>query len=217
MTPQDPCTIEYKGKLYDINSWGSHQLYGDMRPFGEAGPFHIEDHGMVMDSVSSACWSGYITHYLVDNGQLFLEDVTIMGQKENKLLFGVDPTPVDEKYKNRSFDYIYRGVHQPIDYSGKLKIGSGSERIGFHYTENYDYEFLEFHELLFKRGKLIEDIDKSEENRIKRNGLKEDIYSNLASKVNYSVEDVRECVEEMNKNGKIHYWQLSEYLKKKEK
>ena len=65
MTAQIPDIVTYRGQQYSVAG-----IQG-------AGLFKPEDHGLVAQAFSTACWRGFHCEYSVEDAALFLEQVSI--------------------------------------------------------------------------------------------------------------------------------------------
>jgi hypothetical protein len=125
------------------------------------GLFDPRDHGIVTHAVSSACWRGFVNTYEVSEDRLWLVHLTIgFHGREAPVVFGVKP----EHEKGDLPHYGYAGLKRPVDFTGGFLLGRDFVRemyvhMGFH--PGYAYRIVK--EILFDEGRVLEQIDRSDE------------------------------------------------------
>lgn len=150
MTAQASDQITYKGDCYAIAG-----VKGE-------GLFDPEEFGIKPQGVCTACYRGFLCVYKVDEHQLVLDSLFINSETPFPPLFGIEP-----KAKGRRsivFAAEYEGLHHPIAYSGGLLAADEFIRelyvhMGFHPPWKYRV----IHELIFQKGQLVEEHDRSDQ------------------------------------------------------
>jgi hypothetical protein len=166
MTAQISDVVGYRGKPHSIAG------------INGSGLFDPAEHGIQPVMISTACWRGYRCTYEVD-GSLFLTKVDIgLGEGDRALaergegprLFGhlplryPDEDPTDLERLGASSDFYYGGLREVMPFTGGLLLGHGFIRelyvhMGFHPA----WKFREVHEVLFERGRVAKEADRSAE------------------------------------------------------
>jgi hypothetical protein len=134
-----------------------------------SGLFEPQAHGLMPMGFSTACWRGFVCTYAVADGALTLEELQLgMGAEEvedvkagrGPELFGQRP-----KYVAKAFvgPVVYSGLRGPVPFSGGLLLAEGFIRelyvhMGFHPA----WKYREVHELIFEKGRLVEEMDCSQ-------------------------------------------------------
>jgi hypothetical protein len=176
MTAQISDVVVYRGKPHFIAGVNGEGL------------FDPAQQGVRPIPLSSACWRGYHCTYEITDGSLVLATVNIGFSKEDRAaakrgegptLFGqvprrytvrgVSPNPTtgDVEGGGESWefsDFRYEGLGEVMPFSGGLLLGDDFVRdlyvhMGFHPA----WKFRTVHELLFERGTLVRETDRSTE------------------------------------------------------
>jgi hypothetical protein len=173
MTAQISDQVVYHGK--------PHSLAG----INGSGLFDPSEHGIRPVMISTACWRGYHCTYEVADGSLLLtavniglgeEDASAAERGEGPRLFGkvphrytihgecMDLSTGEMQTSWRSSDFRCDGLRELVPFTGGLLLGDGFlpelyVHMGFHPA----WKFREVHELLFERGKVIQEADRSAE------------------------------------------------------
>ena len=156
MSAQIPETVILDGRPFDLcGAKGENRL------------FDPNDHGVTPISLTSDCWRGYMSTYLVEHGMLFLDGIEI----------GLDPRDPtghdhlilselfgDLKLNGKSTPGHYENLEYPIAFTGGLLLGRGfiSEtfvHMGFHPV----YGFRDVVELVLNEGQVVMQVDRSHE------------------------------------------------------
>jgi hypothetical protein len=118
-------------------------------------------------AISTACWRGYVAHYSILGGELFLTSLQIGLPQDAAVraeagggpeFFGVSPT------SNGFPGFLYEGFQSPIAFTGSLLLAARFIRelyvhIGFHPAWKYEC----VREIIFEAGRVTEDHDRSTE------------------------------------------------------
>lgn len=112
--------------------------------------------------LETACYKGYICHYLIDGDFLFLTDLFIHANVYNPIN-GVMPIGY-KKTQSHTWDYEHYVFENNIfKYTGRLLLVSNCKDKELDGFIRDPYQYREFLELTFIEGELLETIDKSEE------------------------------------------------------
>ena len=156
MAAQIPETVVLDGRPYDLCGVKGENLLFDPR-----------NHGVTPISLTSDCWRGYMSTYLVMEGMLYLDEIEIG-------LDPRDPTGRDHlllselfgelKLNGKSTPGHYENLEYPITFTGGLLLGQGfiSEtyaRMGFLPV----YGFRHVVELALNEGQVVSGVDRSRE------------------------------------------------------
>jgi hypothetical protein len=171
MTAQISDKFRYRGK--------PHALAG----VNGSGLFEPSQQGIKEFGWSSACWRGFHCSYEVADGALFLTQVNLgLGEEdgasaargEGPKLFGKVPRRYtihghrtniatgEVKTHWESFDFVVDGLREVVPFTGGLLLGDDFIRemyvhMGFHPA----YKFRVVYELMFDKGRLTEEHDRS--------------------------------------------------------
>ena len=156
MAAQIPETVILDGRPYDLCEAKGENLLFDPR-----------DHGVTPISLTSDCWRGYMSTYLVVDGTLYLDEIEIG-------LDPRDPTGRDHLRLSELFGNLkrngsstpghYESLEYPIAFTGGLLLGRGFinetyARMGFHPA----YGFRHVVELALNEGQVVLAVDRSRE------------------------------------------------------
>ena len=178
MTAQIPDIVTYRGQQYSVAGVQGRGL------------FKPEDHGLVAQALSTACWRGFHCAYSVEDEALFLDQVNIGLSEED---FSGAAQVFGRAFESYTFeatrrekgssvpvtvvahDKRVRGLHQPTRFSGGLLLGREFIRemyvhMGFHPA----HKFRVVHELIFEDGNLQKAFDRSEKMANFRNSMTSD-------------------------------------------
>jgi hypothetical protein len=167
MTAQIPDIVTYCGQQYSVAGVDG------------TGLFKPENHGLVPQALSTACWRGFHCEYAVQDTALLLEQVNI-GLSDKDFASGAQI--FGRAFESYSFeakkfekgvwvpvtvvahDKRVQGLYQPMCFTGGLLLGREFIRemyvhMGFHPA----HKFRVVHELIFENGNLQEAFDRSEE------------------------------------------------------
>lgn len=126
-------------------------------------PFDPKDYGIVPFPRCTACHRGYWCCYTAADNQFVLDDLFINTQDDiYPSICGITATVEDNRamYMNH---HIYRGLHIPIDYTGKLLVGRNA--IPTYYVDgifNDPWKYKDLKELAFENGLLVDMIEQSD-------------------------------------------------------
>jgi hypothetical protein len=173
MTAQISDVVVYRGKPHTIAGVNG------------SGLFDPSDHSIQPIMISTACWRGYHCTYEVAEGSLLLTKLNIglgeadratAGRGEGPKLFGQVPRRYtvhghstnlrtgEVKTAWESSDFVCDGLRELVPFSGGLLLGDGFIRelyvhMGFHPA----WKFREVHELIFEKGKVVKEADRTAE------------------------------------------------------
>ena len=99
------------------------------------------EHGYKPQAMSTACWRGYVCEYEVARGRLLLKNLRVNDEDKG---------------------YLNERIYFPLDYSGKILIGSNLDGMYSFTGFQESYGFEEVIELSFKEGVLVYRKDYSE-------------------------------------------------------
>ncbi len=135
-----------------------------------SGLFEPASIGVNTVMMSTACWRGYIAHYSILDGELFLTRLQIglpheegfapMRARGRRSLAWQAHYPADEF----PIGFNYEGFQEPIPFTGGLLLAEGFIRelyvhMGFHPA----WKYKTVREVIFDAGRLTEDYDRSAE------------------------------------------------------
>ena len=126
-------------------------------------PFDPKDYGIVPFPRCTACHRGYWCCYTAVDNQFVLDDLFINTQDDiYPSICGITATVEDNRamYMNH---HIYRRLHIPIDYTGKLLVGRNA--IPTYYVDgifNDPWKYKDLKELIFENGLLVDMIEQSD-------------------------------------------------------
>jgi hypothetical protein len=151
------------------------------------GLFDPSEQGVQLAMISTACWRGYHCTYEVADGSLLLKRVNLgLGEKDRVLaeqgegpkLFGQvprryvehgyrivhDAAGTTEERSWESSDFIVDGLREPVPFTGGLLLGAGFiEELYVHMGFHPGWKFRKVHELIFDKGRVVEETDRSDE------------------------------------------------------
>jgi len=130
-----------------------------------SGLFEPASVGIKPVATSTACWRGYVAHYSILDGELFLTSLDIGLSPQDGIraragkgpeLFGVLPTAA--LYSG----FTYKGFKAPVAFTGGLLLADDFipelyVHMGFHPA----WKYKNVREVIFDKGRLAEDIDRS--------------------------------------------------------
>lgn len=119
-----------------------------------------QDFGMVPEAFSTANWRGFVSEYAIRDGQLYLVKMTVsVSDHKYRPINGVEPSEED-----LALGSTYENVNLPLKFSGKFRLGRDFiEEFYVHMGFQKPSAFREVHDLQFKDGKLIKELDRSSE------------------------------------------------------
>jgi len=156
MAAQIPETVVLDGRPYDLCGVK-----------GENRLFNPQDHGVTPIALTSECWRGYMSTYLVADGMLYLDEIEIG-------LDPRDPTGHDHLLLSELFGELrlngfstpghYENLGYPIALTGGLLLGRGFIDepyvcMGFHPA----FTFRHVVELALNDGQVVTGVDRSRE------------------------------------------------------
>lgn len=124
--------------------------------------------GMSTVPLHTACWRGFYCLYQIEDGRLYLEELTLRTHEDRYVpIDGVLPAP--DEYGR----YIYRALRHPVDFSGKLLLAAGFieelyVHMGFQGPSSYETVI----ELTLEQGLVTASRDRSEEMAAVRQAFK---------------------------------------------
>jgi hypothetical protein len=105
--------------------------------------------------MNTACWRGYVAHYSILDGELFLTSLEI-ALDDYPPLFGVSPTPATYG------GYLYRGFQSPVSFTGSLLLADGFIDELFETNETHPpWKYERVREVIFDGGRALEEYDRS--------------------------------------------------------
>lgn len=156
MTAQVPDQFTYRHKEY--------QLAG----LNGQGLFDPQDHNMRLTAPHTACWRGFTAHYAVQDRQLRLKGLKVHAPEVDTLPLLLYGAPLqlfedgDDICENMGFDGMYQDCPDPVPFTGGLLLADGFiaelyVHMGFHPA----WKYREVHELVFEKGNLVKETDRS--------------------------------------------------------
>lgn len=137
-------------------------------------PFNPKDCGMYTLPLSSACWRGHWCVYKIQDGSLYLDQLTIKTMNDKyPVLNGVSA----EDY---GYEAVYEKLGLPVSYSGKI-LG-GADFITDYYIHmgfQRPYAYRKLIEFTFEDGKLVSTADHSDI----AEKIRKEIEQNLRSRI----------------------------------
>ncbi|MBN1338864.1 MAG: hypothetical protein JXA03_06035 [Bacteroidales bacterium] len=155
MTGQHSDTFLHKGEVFSLIGYEG------------CGLVHPRRYGMVPEMIHTACYRGYYATYEITESALLLRKLTLREKDGNYCAIGgVDPEIEDHQA-------IYSGLNEVVNYSGKLRLAKGLigelyVHMGFQKATAYKTVL----DITFRRGKVIEIKDRSEEMKKNRGEFK---------------------------------------------
>ena len=144
-----------------------------------AGLFDPEAHGIKPVALSSACWRGYVAHYSVIEGELFLTrfnlglsdaDTALALEGKGPELFGVRPRR--ERVRHSSCGFLYDDFQWPIPFTGGLLLADRFiQELYVHMGFHPAWKFRQVREVIFNQGRVMEDHDRSQDMKSLRDEL----------------------------------------------
>jgi hypothetical protein len=150
-----------------------------------SGLFDPAGHGITPVTISTACWRGYHCTYEVADGTLLLtklnvglggEDRAAAERGEGPKLFGKVPHRYtirghsknlrtgEVKTSWESSDFLYEGLMEVVPFSGGLLLGADFIReLYVHMGYHPAWKYREVHELIFDKGRVVKEADRSAE------------------------------------------------------
>ncbi|MEW6736813.1 MAG: hypothetical protein AB1489_36330 [Acidobacteriota bacterium] len=156
MTAQISDTIKFDGKDYNIAGVKGNGL------------FNPHEHGLSVEMISTACWRGYYCSYKVNNEELYLQDVSVGLDEDNKRLLAKKSGPYLfgklPKHNKEAWCYDFLDLNWKVPFNGGILAGLGFVRelyvhMGFHPA----WKYRSVVELIFEEGVLLETLDRSTE------------------------------------------------------
>jgi hypothetical protein len=149
MTAQFPDQVQYNDHSYSIAGQN-----------GEP-PFAPEKFNLKPVGTCTACWRGYVCHYVIRDNVLYLDQLYLSTMGHPQILLNVVPQQDPEKIK--IFDAYYEGITYKTHFTGGLLLGDDFinelyVHMGFHPA----WKFRNVYELIFEDGHLIQEHDRSE-------------------------------------------------------
>jgi hypothetical protein len=161
MTTQASTNIHFNNKDFIIIRTSGNNLFNPRE-------FQLDPVGRI-----TACWEGFLPHYLLENDLLFMDSLEINLTPYEAYSHGsVIRTPAPEidgctarvlyEEKYYAFEYHYENLRMLINFTGGLVIGV--DLIGNPEKEenHIPWIYRRVYELIFENGKLISSIDASE-------------------------------------------------------
>jgi hypothetical protein len=154
MTAQASDSVIYRDEPFSLVGWEGPAL------------FEPAQYGLQPVSISTGNWLGYLCAYVIGDGWLKLDRVTLglsaeaqqaIACGEALALFGVSPVPGDGGYSAE-----YRGLDHVIPYSGVLTLGADFVwdmyvHMGYHPP----WKYRRVYDLKFEAGRLVSEVDRS--------------------------------------------------------
>jgi hypothetical protein len=158
MTAQFDDTVHFRG-----NDYGLAGISG-------GGLFEPTEHGLRPTASCSACWRGFVCGYLVDDNQLWLNNLSINLRPPLPTILNTPPSP--PKAEHVLFSGEYKNIRHKLPFSGGLLIARDFVQelyvhMGFHPAWKYRTVF----ELLIHEGQVLEIHDRSQAMRELRERL----------------------------------------------
>jgi hypothetical protein len=144
MTAQINDTFLFHGETFNVAAIKGERL---LRP---------QDFGMTPIMLHTACWRGYYCTYVLDQGELYLAEMTMREKDENYLPVG----GVDHKMINKQA--VYNGLRVRMPFTGRMLLGKDFIRemyvhMGFQRPIGYQTVF----EVGLKDGIILFEADRS--------------------------------------------------------
>lgn len=134
------------------------------------GLFDPAHHGFEAVSRDTGCWRGYVCTYAIDEGHCVLADLSInhgrwQGRSYQRLKapdFGGRTAQARGADDYERFDLNYTNLALPVAFDGNLLVARDFIRelymhMGFHPA----WKFRSVHELAFRQGRLVAQVDAS--------------------------------------------------------
>jgi hypothetical protein len=154
MTRQFPDEVRYQDRQYAITAVDG------------TGLFDPGTHGIQPGPLSTACYRGFVSSYLIEDDRLVL-DALELGRDEDPPvlheLFGVTPRLADETAIHRTA-ICYERLAAPVEFTGRLLLGAEYLHLGYlnmGFLPAWLYEWVQ--ELTFDGGQLTAAYDRSAE------------------------------------------------------
>ena len=149
----------------------------------------------------TACYRGYVATYSVVNDRLVIANLDVnlieegdksFSRQEGPPINGIRPTGTEKEFD--LFNNYYQGINYHLEYSGGILIADGFisnlyVHMGFHPAWKYEYVI----ELIFEKGRLAGELDRSEEMVEMRN--KVDHLKGYSSESGPTRDEIRRFVE----------------------
>lgn len=146
------------------------------------GLFDPRDHGMRLTAPHTACWRGFNAHYAVQDRQLRLKGLRVHASEVDTLPLLLYGAPLqlfdddDDIFHHMGFDGTYQDCPDPVPFTGGLLLADGFiEDLYVHMGFHPAWKYHEVHELVFEKGNLVKENDRSvqaAELRARQTGLK---------------------------------------------
>ena len=154
MTAQASDRVLYRDEQFSLVGWEGAAL------------FDPAAHGLQPVAISTGNWLGYLCGYVVSEGWLKLDRVTLglsaeaqeaMARGDAPALFGVKPVPGEGGYSAE-----YGGLDHVVPYSGVLTLGADFVwdmyvHMGYHPP----WKYRRVYDLKFEAGRLVGEVDRS--------------------------------------------------------
>jgi hypothetical protein len=173
MTAQISYVVVYRGKPHCIAG------------INGKGLFDPAEHGLKPVVISTACWRGYHCTYEIADGSLLLTQLNIgLDEKdraaaerdEGPLLCGKVPKPNlvevqgwdDRTGETTTYHlllgFVFDGLREIVPFAGGLLLADDFiEELYVHMGFHPAWKFKEVHEVLFEKGRVVKEADRSAE------------------------------------------------------
>jgi hypothetical protein len=170
MTAQISDTFVYREREYSLAG------------INGSGLFDPAEHGIIACMLSTACWRGYYCTYEVTNGALFLTQLNIglsrssylVDVGEGPILFGRTPSQYtlhswnsylkEDKPSQLVAECFFDNLREFVPLTGGVLLGADFiHKMYFHGGFQPAYKFHTVYELIFEKGKLVKEVDRSAE------------------------------------------------------
>lgn len=163
MTAQLSDIYYYRGEEYNIvameNQW----------------PFDISSLGVSPVPPHSACWNGYFCEYSIGNDELLLMNLQVCLKDEYPEINGVKAVENPKQNVILWGMKKYEEINIPVKYSGGLVVAKGfMDKYYVHMGYQQPYAYREVYELILEDGKMVKQINRSDDMARIREELEKD-------------------------------------------
>lgn len=146
MTAQSTDPVRYRKREYTLAGRNGPEL------------FDPAAHGMTPVATCSSCWRGFTCTFAVRGEQLWIHALDINLGVPAPTLFGRAP-----RRGGILFDTVYAKLQHPLTFTGGLLVARGFlPELYVHMGFPPAWKFREVRELIFRDGRLVEEMDRSE-------------------------------------------------------
>jgi tetratricopeptide (TPR) repeat protein len=161
MTRQIDDLFRYKGIEYAVCGISEGEVFD---------PWSLMDVGPTLFGGGTACWRGYQAVYGLADSQLVLDElgISLYDKREETYAEHVGPpingvSPTERGERASFFNNYYTGLGYRLDYTGGLLLGEGFIReLYIHMRFHPAWSYTNVVELVFDKGVLVNEFDRSE-------------------------------------------------------